>query len=137
MLSRHPGMGSIKWEYAKKHIRKIVKTQKKAYICGNLDIMAKDLSEQLNRIGHKAELLVTRYITLREDNQRLESRVQELETELETSRRRIERLQTEVEHFKISSALAPDSRTASETRAIITRIVREIDACVADLMKDV
>lgn len=99
--------------------------------------MAKDLAEQLNRIGHKAELLVTRYSTLREDNQRLQARVQELENELEASRRKIEQLQTQVEHFRISSALAPDSRTASETRAIITRIVRDIDACVADLMKDV
>ena len=99
--------------------------------------MAKDLSEQLNRIGHKAELLVTRYTTLREDNQRLEARVQELEAELEKSQRTIERLQTQVEHFKISSSLAPDSRSAAETRAIINRIVRDIDACVADLMKDV
>ena len=99
--------------------------------------MAKDLSEQLNRIGHKAELLVTRYTTLREDNQRLEARVHELEAELEKSQRTIERLQTQVEHFKISSALAPDSRSAAETRAIINLIVRDIDACVADLMKDV
>ncbi len=99
--------------------------------------MAKDLSEQLNRIGHKAELLITRYKTLREENRNLQSRVESLEAELESSRARIERLQTEVEHFRISSALAPDSRTAAQARAIINQIVRDIDACVADLMKDV
>lgn len=99
--------------------------------------MAKDLSEQLTRVGHKAELLVTRYGTLKDENRELRARLQDLERELSQSRAKIERLETEVEHFRISSAFAPDSRTASEARAIISQLVREIDACVADLMKDV
>ena len=99
--------------------------------------MAQDLSEQLNRIGHKAELLITRYETLRAENRELRNQVERLNVELVKKRQQIEQLEVEVEHFRISSTFAPDSKSASQARDIITQIVREIDACVADLMKDV
>ncbi|MDE6467290.1 MAG: hypothetical protein K2L28_00115 [Muribaculaceae bacterium] len=99
--------------------------------------MAKDLAEQLSRIGHKAELLVTRYESLKDENQALRERVQELEARLISCNRTIERQSVEIEHFKISSAIAPDAATAREARTILAELVREIDACVADLIKDV
>lgn len=99
--------------------------------------MAKDLAEQLSRIGHKAELLVTRYESLKDENQALRERVQELEARLISCNRTIERQSVEIEHFKISSAIAPDAATAREARTILAELVREIDACVADLMKDI
>ncbi len=99
--------------------------------------MAKDLAEQLARIGHKAELLVTRYSTLKEQNEELRRRLLEAEAELRAREAIIERQNIELEHFRVSSALAPDAATAREARATLTELVREIDACVADLMKEV
>ncbi|MDE5661941.1 MAG: hypothetical protein K2F91_07315 [Muribaculaceae bacterium] len=99
--------------------------------------MAKDLAEQLSRIGHKAELLVTRYATLKERNIQLQRQLTELQATVHAQQSLIEKQQTELEHFRISSALAPDTATAREARATIAELVREIDACVADLMKDV
>ncbi len=99
--------------------------------------MAKDLAEQLSRIGHKAELLVTRFSTLKEQNKELRSRLVELEATLRARDALIERQRIELEHLRISSALAPDAATAREARATLVELVREIDACVADLMKDV
>lgn len=99
--------------------------------------MAKDLAEQLSRIGHKAELLVTRYATLREDNVKLRRQLTELKAELRARDAIIDRQRIELEHLKISSAIAPDTATAREARATLTELVRDIDACVADLMKDI
>lgn len=99
--------------------------------------MAKDLSEQLQRIGHKAELLVTRYSSLKEHNEKLRQEVLEMQAQLRARDALIERQAIELEHLRISSALAPDSSTAKEARATIVELVREIDACVADLMKDI
>ncbi len=99
--------------------------------------MAKDLAEQLSRIGHKAELLVTRYATLREDNEKLRRQLTELKAELKARDALIDRQRIELEHLKISSAIAPDTATAREARATLTELVRDIDACVADLMKDI
>lgn len=99
--------------------------------------MAKDLAEQLSRIGHKAELLVTRYSTLKEHNARLRQQVLELQATLRAHEALIEKQRIELEHLRISSAIAPDTATAREARATLAELVREIDVCIADLMKDV
>lgn len=99
--------------------------------------MAKDFAEQLSRIGHKAELLVTRYSTLKEHNAQLRKQVLELQAALRARDALIEKQNIELEHLHVSSALAPDAATAREARATIAELVREIDACVADLMKDI
>ena len=74
--------------------------------------MATELSEQLTRPGHKAELLVTRYSTLRADNDRLREEVLELQAQLTASRARIEKLEIELESLRLSSAIAPDTESA-------------------------
>lgn len=99
--------------------------------------MAKDYAELLNRVGHKAELLVTRYATLREENSRLQALVAELEARVRSQEAELERQRLELEHFRISSAVAPDTETAKQARAVITELVRDIDVCIADLMKEV
>lgn len=99
--------------------------------------MAKDYAELLTRVGHKAELLVTRYEMLREENSRLQAQVAELEATVRTQEAELERQRLELEHFRISSAVAPDTETAKQARAVITELVRDIDVCIADLMKEV
>ncbi|MCH5221442.1 MAG: hypothetical protein J1F05_03815 [Muribaculaceae bacterium] len=99
--------------------------------------MAKDFAEQLSRIGHKSELLLTRYNVLKEDNAQMRNQLLELQASLTAREKEIERMRAELEYLRISSALAPDAATAREARATIAELVREIDVCVADLMKDI
>ncbi len=99
--------------------------------------MAKDLSEQLSRLGHKCELLVTRFGTLKKENAELRRQQEELLAEIEKLKKQNERMSSELHFLKISGAIAPEVRTAREARAILSDLVREIDACVADLMKDI
>lgn len=96
-----------------------------------------DLSEQLSRIGHKAELLVTRYATLKEANRELRSRELDLTAEIEALRTANERLRIELEYLRVSSAIAPDADSLRRAKATLAELVREIDACVADLIKDI
>ena len=57
--------------------------------------MAKDLAEQLARLGHKSELLVTRFATLRRRNEELVQELEELRATLRARDAQIERLQLE------------------------------------------
>lgn len=99
--------------------------------------MAKDLAEQLSRIGHKAELLVTRYATLKDENQRLREEILQLKATVAAHEATIERQAVEIENFRICTSFAPDADSARQARATIAELVREIDVCVADLMKDI
>ena len=99
--------------------------------------MAKELSEQLNRLGHKAELLMVRYGTLRAENEQLKARVEELNVLVSAAEAENKRLADELHFLRMSSALAPTSDDARDVHSLISGLVREIDACVADLMKDI
>ncbi len=95
--------------------------------------MATDLAEQLNRIGRKAELLTTRYKALEQLRQDLEQKVQQLEEELRIERVTSQHLRLEVEHLRLSAAIAPDTEAAARARAYLSELVREIDNCINDL----
>ncbi len=99
--------------------------------------MAKELSEQLNRLGHKAELLVTRFGTLRDDNQRLQQQVEDLAARLSAEQAKNARLAEELRFLRMSSVIATNNDDARQLRTLLSNLVREIDACVADLMKDI
>ena len=98
--------------------------------------MATELTEQLTRLGHKAELLVTRYESLQSDVRRLRDEVVELKSELAAANATIEKLKVDNEYLRVSSALAPDTESAIKTREILSGLVRELAACVADLKKE-
>lgn len=99
--------------------------------------MAKELSEQLNRLGHKAELLVTRFGTLRDDNQRLQQQVEDLAALLSAEQAKNARLAEELRFLRMSSVIATNNDDARQLRTLLSNLVREIDTCVADLMKDI
>lgn len=99
--------------------------------------MATELSEQLTRLGHKAEVLVTRYGTLKAENAQLKAENAELQAEIAAAKATIEQMSIELEYLKVSSAIAPDTQSAIRARATLSDLVREIDACLADLIKDV
>lgn len=99
--------------------------------------MAKELSEQLNRLGHKAELLTTRFGTLRDENQRLRQQAEDLAAQLSVEQAKNARLADELRFLRMSSVIASNTTDALQLRALLTDLVREIDTCVADLMKDI
>ena len=107
------------------------------YFCENLERMAKDLAEQLTRLGHKSELLVTRFESLRRRNQELASELEELRATLRARDAQIERLLLEKEHMRVSAAVAATPEDVKRARALVAELVRDIDACIADLTRDI
>ena len=111
--------------------------EKKCYFCENLEIMAKALAEQLARLGHKSELLVTRFATLRRRNEELVQELEELRATLRARDAQIERLQLEREHLRVSAAVAATPEDVRRARTLVSELVRDIDLCIADLTRDI
>lgn len=99
--------------------------------------MANDLSEQLTRLGHKAELLCTRYQMLVQEVKRLKSELGERDARILALTADLEQSRIETEHLRVASNMAPTRQSLIETRAYVANLVREIDACVDDLIRDV
>lgn len=99
--------------------------------------MADDIKEKLTRIGHKAELLVTRFKSLIAENSELRQSLDEKEAEITRLARELEQVRIENEHLRVASRVAATRESLDETRAFVSDLMREIDACVDTLVRDV
>lgn len=99
--------------------------------------MANDLSEQLKRIGHKAELLTTRYGMLVDELRRTKEALAEREARILALTAELEQSRLETEHLRLAANVAPTPQSLLESRAFVADLVREIDACIDDLIRDV
>ncbi len=99
--------------------------------------MAEELAEQLARLGHKTELIVTRFEGLRRRNREMSAELEELRAQLKARDAQIERLLMEKEHLRVSAAVAATPDDVRRARALVAELVRDIDVCIADLTRDI
>lgn len=95
--------------------------------------MANDLKHILERLRGKLDLLTQRYTTLLQEKQAIEERNNELITLTQKQQQEINRLQQEVEYLKVVTTLNPTHKDVEESRAFLSKLVREIDKCIAEL----
>ena len=95
--------------------------------------MANDLKHILERLRGKLDLLTQRYTTLLQEKQAIEERNNELITFTQKQQQEINRLQQEVEYLKVVTTLNPTHKDVEESRAFLSKLVREIDKCIAEL----
>lgn len=95
--------------------------------------MASDLQQTLQRISRKAETLVDRYNFVDEQRCKAEERVTELEATVAQLTEEISGLQDRIEYLTVVTTTFPQRENVEKSRALISRLVREIDKCIADL----
>ncbi len=95
--------------------------------------MASDLQQTLQRISRKAETLVDRYNFVDEQRRKAEERVMELEATVAQLTEEISGLQDRIEYLTVVTTTFPQRENVEKSRALISRLVREIDKCIADL----
>lgn len=95
--------------------------------------MANDLKHILERLRGKLDLLTQRYATLLQEKQAIEERNNELITLTQKQQQEINRLQQEVEYLKVVTTLNSTHKDVEESRAFLSKLVREIDKCIAEL----
>ena len=95
--------------------------------------MANDLKQTLERLSGKADLLVERYQLLLQEKQQVDMLNEELSSTIKKQQQEIDRLQQEVEHLKVVTTLTPKREDVEKSRAFLSKLVRNIDKCIAEL----
>ena len=95
--------------------------------------MVNNLKQPLERLRGKADILAERYRILLQDKQQADLRIEELSSTIKKQQNEINRLQQEVEHLKVVTTLTPDRKDVEKSRAFLSKLVRNIDKCIAEL----
>ncbi len=95
--------------------------------------MAQQLRERLDRIAAKCGVLVENYERLLADKVAVDQRLAEVKAQLERQAVELERLQRENHYLRTASVLSPDKETAERSRRLLSKMVRDIDKCIAQL----
>ena len=95
--------------------------------------MASQLHDTLARIVSKTSILMEKYQALEARNHELSEKLSMMESDNEILRREVEKLQHDVSYLRMSHTIASTPEQVRSSQAIISRIVRDIDQCIAQL----
>lgn len=95
--------------------------------------MASELHDTLARLQRKSAILIEKYQVLLGECQLAQNeldstcqRVQELEA-------RVEQLETDNQYLRMAHTVAPSPESVAQSRAMISKLVRDIDRCISQL----
>lgn len=95
--------------------------------------MAGEFQQTLERVAAKARIVAQRYKLIEQQRDQALERAEFLQEELRRRDREILDLRRQVEFLRTATTIAPERSDVERARAILSSLVREIDACIADL----
>lgn len=95
--------------------------------------MANEFQQVIDRVSAKMQILLERYDIVNERRLKAMERVAELEKAVSVLQAENHRLATEVEFLRVATTISPERADVEATRALLSKLVREIDKCITDL----
>ncbi len=95
--------------------------------------MATALQDTLARISGKAGVLLEKYYALLDEKADLEAENAQLRADNDQLRRTVDQLQSDNDYLKMARAIVPDTEGLAESKAVISKLVRDIDKCISQL----
>ena len=95
--------------------------------------MASDLQQTLERVSRKTLHLTERYNAIRQKLEQVRTQLAEREQLIERLQAEIERLSLENDYLKVVTTAHPSRADVERSRAVISRLVRQIDKCINEL----
>ncbi len=99
----------------------------------NWKVMANELQDTLLRIVAKSNVLVEKYHAIVESRNAVEQENVRLREENEKLREEVERVGRENAYLRMARTIAPTPESVTSSKAMISRIVRDIDKCINQL----
>lgn len=95
--------------------------------------MAENLSEIFERLLAKQQILLERYNAMKDKLQISQEENEALKKENEKQRQLIEKLEMDKDFLQMARQIAPDREALDRSRAMIARLVRDVDKCIEQL----
>ena len=95
--------------------------------------MASELHDRLERLQRKSAVLIEKYQALLAQSQQTMRELEESHASNARLKAQIEHLEHENEYLRLSHTVAPTAESVAQTRAIISKLVRDIDRCISQL----
>lgn len=96
-------------------------------------MILKDLSNTVETLAKKTDLLFSALNNAREQLQLQEDEIRSLKEKLRLNSEGMEKLKDENKVLKMAAAFKGDEEVVSETKRKISQMVRDIDRCIAKL----
>lgn len=95
--------------------------------------MASDLQNTLRRVVNKSEILFEKYQALMAEKRKVDEANEELRSRNDDLKKEVEQLRRENEYLRLARSISSTPEQASENRAKISKLVRDIDKCISQL----
>ena len=95
--------------------------------------MATDIASIIERLTDKSRFLTERFKVVAQQRDEAYVKIEQLQKEVRDRERQLQLLRAELEHFKISSVLAPTAESVTATRVMLRNLISEIDRCIAEI----
>ncbi|MBR1475731.1 MAG: hypothetical protein IJ724_11560 [Muribaculaceae bacterium] len=95
--------------------------------------MASELHERLERLQRKSAVLVEKYQALLSQSSQTAAQLTESAAENARLQAQVERLEQENRYLRMAHTVAPSPDSIAQTRAMISKLVRDIDRCISQL----
>ncbi|MCM1020692.1 MAG: hypothetical protein NC343_00995 [Muribaculum sp.] len=95
--------------------------------------MAGDLQQTLEQISRKTLHLTERYEAIRQKLVEVQSELNERDKTIAELRQKVDELNIENEYLKVVTIAHPSRADVERSRAVISKLVRQIDKCINEL----
>lgn len=95
--------------------------------------MASELQETLQRIIAKSDVLIEKYRAVAAEKDALIQKCAELNSENLQLKKQVQQLSSENDYLKMARVIAPNREQVEQQKAVISKIVRDINKCISQL----
>ncbi|MBO5541239.1 MAG: hypothetical protein J5980_09870 [Muribaculaceae bacterium] len=95
--------------------------------------MASELRERLERLQRKSAVLIEKYQALLAQSQQTAHELEEAKAVNARLKAQVEQMEQDNQYLRMAHSVAPSPEAVAQTRAMISKLVRDIDRCISQL----
>ena len=97
--------------------------------------MVSELQTTLRRLQAKSDVLLEKYHALKLEKEAVEQENDQLRSRLAQLDKEIEKLRLDYEYLQMARMITPTRESVVQSRAILAKLVQDVDKCVSQLME--